>query len=1044
MKKLFLFLSLLLISSAISFADTKSGKCGDDLYWNFDEVSATLTISGTGEMTDYSSGSATPWYNLRIKKVIVEEGVSSLGNCSFLGCTMTSIHLPNTLVKIGHSSFNDCIFLESLNIPKSVTTIYSWPLFYNPRDLSTITVDTENETFYDGNGSNCIIDKATQCLVFGCKNTIIPNTVKKIGEYAFCGNKNITDITIPNSVTYIGKYAFGATSLKSISIPASVTEIGQRAFAEINTLYDVRFEDGTETLKTPHLLGSDNVYVPFYYSRIKKLYVGRNISCGNYSPFYAYDGNIEEVEIGPMVTEFPKLLPNIYNSGNLYKMTSYATEPPSAIAFSSSAYSKCILIVPNGSKTKYQNADIWKKFTICENDDQFSGSVTDEISWSFDVSSGTLTISGKGDLETSPWGAYSNIIKHIDIKEGITGIGSYVFSYHKSLESISLPSSISKLGTYSLFGNDNLVRVDIVDLDGWINCQKESWFISSRYNLYLNKCMVEEVSLNSCKNYAFRCCKSLKKVIIGSNVTSIGIASFIGCVNLESCILPNTLECINDDAFCNTTHLKSISIPKSVTAIGESAFDGSSLETINITDLNKWASCAKGKYWITDRYDLVLNGNTVTKLSNIPAAGDYSFAYCKNIESVSFSNSVTSIGKNAFYECLELVSATLPNTIVSIGDYAFYACPLKTIRMPENLTEIGKGAFKYCTSLTDISLPKTLTYIGYEAFRNCESLQSVVIPSSVTSIGEYVFYGCYALNDVKMPNSLNKIPDCAFGWCKSLTKVCITNTVTAIGYSAFLNCSSLNDIYNYATTPQSIKSDSFSGCGSPIVHVANGCGESYRNADYWKNMKIVEEFLGADVTLSSVGYTTYCCPDGNLDFTNVEGVKAYIASDYDLETGTLTITRVKNVPAGSGVLLIGEGGESYDVPATEKAHIQANLFVGVTDVDKVLEQTEGDYTNYYLSIVDGTVGFYKVAEGHTITIGVGKAYLPIKTSSSAAQSNGFIIEGVSDEVTKINQIVLKDGNDVEGYIDLNGIRTNRLQSGKIYINTKTRNKLFVK
>lgn len=964
MKKLFLFLSLLLISSAISFADTKSGKCGDDLYWNFDEVSATLTISGTGEMTNYSSGSATPWYNLPIEKVTVEEGASTIGNFSFCDCLMKSIHLPNTLVKIG--------------------------------------------------------------------------------AYAFSGNKNITDITIPNSVSYIGDRAFRGTSLESISIPASVTEIGQRAFAEINTLYDVRFEDGTETLKTPHLLGSDNAYVPFYYSRIKKLYVGRNISFGNYSPFYAYDGNIEEVEIGPMVTEFPNLLPNIYNSGNLYKMTSYATEPPSAIAFSSSAYSKCILIVPNGSKTKYQNADIWKKFTIYENDDQFSGSVTDEISWSFDVSSGTLAISGKGDLTSSnPWEAYKNIIKHIDIKEGITGIRSDVFSYQKSLESISLPSSISRLDAYSLSGNENLVRVDIVDLDGWINCQKESMSFSSRYNLYLNNCLVEEVSLNSCKNYAFKGCKSLKKVTIGSNVTSIGNGAFMGCVNLESCILPNSLECINDYAF-EYTHLKSISIPKSVTTIGKSAFDGSSLETINITDLNKWASCAKGEKWITDRYDLVLNGNTVTKLSNIPAAGDYSFAYCKNIESVSFSNSVTSIGKNAFYVCLELVSATLPNTIVSIGDNAFYECPLKTIRMPENLTEIGKGAFKYCTSLTDMSLPKTLTYIGYEAFRNCESLQSVVIPSSVTSIGEYVFCGCYALKDVKMPNSLNKIPDYAFGWCKSLTKVCITNTVTAIGYSAFLNCSSLNDIYNYATTPQSIKSDSFSGCGSPIVHVANGCGESYRNADYWKNMKIVEEFLGADVTLSSVGYTTYCCPDGNLDFTNVEGVKAYIASDYDLETGTLTITRVKNVPAGSGVLLIGEGGESYDVPATEKAHIQANLFVGVTDVDKVLEQTEGDYTNYYLSIVDGTVGFYKVAEGHTITIGVGKAYLPIKTSSSAAQSNGFIIEGISDEVTKINQIVLKDGDGMDGYIDLNGVRTNRLQSGKIYINTKTRNKLFVK
>ena len=126
----------------------------------------------------------------------------------------------------------------------------------------------------------------------------------------------------------------------------------------------------------------------------------------------------------------------------------------------------------------------------------------------------------------------------------------------------------------------------------------------------------------------------------------------------------------------------------------------------------------------------------------------------------------------------------------------------------------------------------------------------------------------------------------------------------------------------------------------------------------------------------------------NLDFTNLSDLKAYVATGYDKVMGTIWLTRVKQVPAETGFLLMGDPGE-YDIPTTEGVSdvYYKNMFKG-TLTGTTLYTTDGDYTNYYLSSGASGVGFYKVTNESGQKIGANRCYLPILTEIPAEGSEG--------------------------------------------------------
>jgi hypothetical protein len=397
-----------------------------------------------------------------------------------------------------------------------------------------------------------------------------------------------------------------------------------------------------------------------------------------------------------------------------------------------------------------------------------TGSCGSNVTWTFDSSSGTLTISGSGRMynynDDSPFFNNSNI-KAVIIEDGVTSIGDEAFFDCSSLTNITIPNSITSIGDDAFLDCSSLTSITIPD------------------------------SITSIGGYAFYRCSSLTSITIPDSVTHIGSYAFNNTAyyndenNWDNCVLyiDNALLEANSDLISGEYEIRN-----NTTVIADKSFYGcSSLTSITIPD-------------------------------RVTSIGDYAFDYCRSLTSITIPDSVTSIGNYAFSDCSSLTSITIPDSVTSIGDGAFSFCKsLKEINVeknnmcflsndgilfskeqniliqypsgreitgytiPNSVTSIGDYAFSDCSSLTNITIPDSVTSIGNYAFSYCSSLTSVIIPDSVTSIGDWVFADCSNLKSVTVGNGVTSISNYAFFYCSSLISIIMPNTIKSIGYDAF-------------------------------------------------------------------------------------------------------------------------------------------------------------------------------------------------------------------------------------------------------------------
>ncbi len=244
-------------ASAADKTLSATGQCGDNVYWTFDSGTGEVVISGTGEMWDYHthtpSTSDSPFSNASISSVVIEYGVTSIGNYAFFTCSnLSAITIPDSVTSIGCCTFAYCSKLTDITIPDSVTDIDDHA-FNDCSNLSTVKIGSGLTSPYIG-------------LFYYCCNlkSITVSEANKVycsDEYGVLFNKDKTELvaypagnertsyTIPYGVEYIYDRAFlDCQSLESVTIPGSVKIIDRLAFSESDSLRTVTFESGKRNL----------------------------------------------------------------------------------------------------------------------------------------------------------------------------------------------------------------------------------------------------------------------------------------------------------------------------------------------------------------------------------------------------------------------------------------------------------------------------------------------------------------------------------------------------------------------------------------------------------------------------------------------------------------------------------------------------------------------------------------------------------------------------------------------------------------------------
>ena len=598
----------------------------------------------------------------------------------------------------------------------------------------------------------------------------------------------------------------------------------------------------------------------------------------------------------------------------------------------------------------------------------------------------------------------------------VTSIGNNAFRDCKSLTSVTIPNSVTSIGSFAFYGCSGLTSVHITDIAAWC---KISFTDSNSNPLYY-------------AHHLFMDGKEITDLVIPNSVTSIGYYAFSGCSGLTSITIPNSVTSIVSGAFYNCSSLTSVTIPNSVTSIGSSAFyNCTGLTTVTIpnsvTSIGSEAFYGSG--WYNNQSDGILYlDNWVLGYKGDAPSGE-----------ITIADGTIGIANSAFAYCSDLTTITIPEGVIYIIDSAFSGCSgLSSITFPKSATYIGGSLFSGGNHLTSITIKEGNT--KYDSRYNCNAVvetasntlvlccKNTTIPNNVIHIGDYAYEGCDELTSISIPNGVTTIGWMAFAGCEGLTSVYIPKSVTFIDEIAFFFTWNLTSVYVEWKTPISINSESFEDVDNTTLYVPAGTKSLYETAEGWKDFKEIIEITSDNITIPANGIATYCSKY-DLDFTDVTGVKAYIASGFSPSTGELLLTRAYKVPAGEGLLLKGDA-DDYDVPTTNTDMVYSNLLKGVATATNI-SPTEGSYTNFILANGSHGIGFYTLSESGEIA--AGKAYLQLRTSniSSMAPSINLVFDDDEQMVTVIKEVDRSRSAAIV-YYDLQGRRIETPSKG-LYI-----------
>lgn len=398
-----------------------------------------------------------------------------------------------------------------------------------------------------------------------------------------------------------------------------------------------------------------------------------------------------------------------------------------------------------------------------------SGKCGPSAYWSFDSSTGTLTISGSGAMEDYeygndyPWMDYRDSIQTIVIGDQITQIGRYAFT-GTACSTIKFGKNVRSIGAEAFNGCRNL--------SGDLTLPDSVQIVGDR---------------------AFSGCTGLNGTLtLGSSLQTIGAGAFHYCPFSGDLVIPDNVTSIGDSAFYISDYLRpetqgTLTLGKNLRTIGKAAFSGCAF-TGSLTIPEGVTEIANGTF-SSSRSNGMFTG-TLTLPSTLKTIGASAFSYTDFSGELLIPDGVTSIGTHAFKECDGFGGTlSLPDNVKTVGESAFYLCKGFTgLKLSASLTKIEERSFAHMYGLkTEVVIPEGVTEIGEGAF-SCSHMPSVRFPSTLKKIGKQAFYLTFGLTNystITFPNGLEVIEDEAFDSCYFKNAVVLPASIKSIGKKVF-------------------------------------------------------------------------------------------------------------------------------------------------------------------------------------------------------------------------------------------------------------------